>query len=196
MVEIEFFSPKVLAARWSRSRQYIYDLVAAGQLKAIPWGRMVQIHRSEVERLERGLAMRDGYHIGQYRAGSAPSSTSAGSGRAALRLARMKGEAERQIRELNAKRERAAIVPSLTVDAMMHLYIEDRERERQSSGLAHAPVPGACCKPISARCCPNQIEQEALPDYIERSAQHQRRRRHDPHGAEPTYRPPCNSRSI
>ena len=94
MVEIEFFSPKVLADRWSRSEQYIYDLVAARKLKRTPWGRMVQIHRSEVERFEKERLQC--VHLEttattseRTEESSAPSSMSADGGKAALRLGRI-----------------------------------------------------------------------------------------------------------
>jgi excisionase family DNA binding protein len=54
-IEVEFFSPKTLAVRWSRSRNHIYDLIDRGDLKASRWGKMVQIHRAEVERYEKAM---------------------------------------------------------------------------------------------------------------------------------------------
>ena len=51
-VEIEFYSPKTLAQRWSKSRSHIYDLIAEGKLRKSKWGRSVMIHRTEVLRFE------------------------------------------------------------------------------------------------------------------------------------------------
>lgn len=88
-VEIEFFSPKTLAQRWSRSRQYVYDLIAAGELTATPWGRIVQIHRAEVERFERKMLCEKATPSDGTGENSSPSSTNKENGKDAIRLMRL-----------------------------------------------------------------------------------------------------------
>jgi excisionase family DNA binding protein len=89
-VEIEFFSPKTLAHRWSRSRQHVYDLIASGELKATPWGRMVQIHRSEVERYERKMLCPTDTSSDGTGEGTAPNSSLMAAEKGVLRLARIR----------------------------------------------------------------------------------------------------------
>jgi excisionase family DNA binding protein len=95
-IAIEFFSPKTLAKRWSKSRSHIYDLIAEGKLRRSKWGRSVMIHRTEVEHYE--LEMRKCEPMDTTsaitEAATVPSSTLAVNGEAAFRLARSTARAQ------------------------------------------------------------------------------------------------------
>ena len=47
-------SPLELANRWGQSRQHIYDLLAAGQIRSFKSGRSRLIPMAEIQRIEGG----------------------------------------------------------------------------------------------------------------------------------------------
>ena len=111
--------------------------------------------------------MRDGYHIGRYRGGFCAKLYIGGQREGRFTLGTDKGEAERQIRELNAERERDQISSTLTTDAIMGLYIADREAEGKAA-VYRMKQCRELLKPHFGALEPMQVNKALCLKYIER----------------------------
>jgi integrase len=112
--------------------------------------------------------MQDGYQLRRYRGCYAASLYVGGERKGRFTLGTdCKEDAERQVRDLNAQRERDQLPAALTVDAVFGLYIADRERE----GKVAVPRMRECralLKPHFGALYPGQIDKELCETYIKR----------------------------
>lgn len=53
-MEREYYSLKELAERWGLSKRGLNNYVTSGKIKAIKIGNKYLVHKSEIERIERG----------------------------------------------------------------------------------------------------------------------------------------------
>lgn len=53
-MEKEYYSLKELAERWGLSKRGLNNYVTSGKIKAIKIGNKYLVHKSEIERIERG----------------------------------------------------------------------------------------------------------------------------------------------
>ncbi|HEY5827216.1 MAG TPA: site-specific integrase [Hyphomicrobiaceae bacterium] len=110
--------------------------------------------------------MRDGYFIGRHRGLYCASLYVNGKREGRFTLGTdNKESAERQVRELNAKRERDRLPSELTVDAIFDLYVKDREAE-QKSALYRIKQCRAVIKPHFGALVASAIEKKTCTNYI------------------------------
>ena len=111
--------------------------------------------------------MRDGYHIGTYRGQFCAKLYVDGQRQSRFTLATdNQAAAERQIRELNAQRERDQLPANLTVDGVMELYIADREAEEKAA-VYRMKQCRELLKPHFGALLPMQIDKKRCKAYIE-----------------------------
>lgn len=110
----------------------------------------------------------DGYHLGTHRGVHCAALYINGERVSRISLGKIdREEAERRVREENAKLNLAKLPATLTVDEIFGLYIRDRERAKKSA----VPRMKQCrelLKPMFGALLPNEIDKKRCDDYIEK----------------------------
>jgi integrase len=110
--------------------------------------------------------MRDGYFIGRHRGQYCAVLYRSGERQGRFTLGTdNKESAQKQIRELNVKRERDRLPQELTVDAIFNLYICDREAEKKAA-VYRMKQCRAVLKPHFGDLLAGAIDKKKCTDYI------------------------------
>lgn len=112
--------------------------------------------------------MQDGYVRGRHRKSFCAVLYIGGERKERLTLGtQCEEEADRQIRALNANRERAALPKQLTVDGIFDLYIKDRKRAKKAA-IFRMEQCRELIKPHFGALLPDTIDKQLCDAYIER----------------------------